>query len=298
MTHMAALAAGSIIMPANRSRNERWRESLHQIYERGGCLEFSLAPDAGHADATPDLVWRVRLLGVKDNELLVERPSACGKAVPLQDGANLVGVMIIGQNRWMFATRVLSRADGASPWPASLVGLRVKMPDSVERCSRRENMRVSTAELHAPTVECYKLLEPSTVATAELANKSQILELERTGGTLSLHEPSQLSLPEVGPKFTAKLVNVGGGGMGLLIDKSESSAANNAKLVWMRIDLRPTIPAPRSLVGKIVHTHIDSTQNVYAGVAFEFAFNPQHRDFVVAQVERYINTLQAKRKAA
>jgi hypothetical protein len=172
------------------------------------------------------------------------------------------------------------------------------MPDSVERCSRRENMRVSTAELHAPTVECYKLLEPSTVATAELANKSQILELERTGGTLSLHEPSQLSLPEVGPKFTAKLVNVGGGGMGLLIDKSESSAANNAKLVWMRIDLRPTIPAPLSLVGKIVHTHIDSTQNVYAGVAFEFAFNPQHRDFVVAQVERYINTLQAKRKAA
>jgi hypothetical protein len=66
----------------------------------------------------------------------------------------------------------------------------------------------------------------------------------------------------------------------------------------MRIDLRPTIPAPLSLVGKIVHTHIDSAQNVYAGVAFEFAFNPQHRDFVVAQVERYINTLQAKRKAA
>ncbi|HLP83255.1 MAG TPA: flagellar brake protein [Phycisphaerales bacterium] len=285
-------------MPANRSRNERWRESLHQIYERSGCLEFSLAPDATHTDQTPDLVWRVRLLGVKDNELLVERPSACGKAVPLQEGSKLVGVMIIGQNRWMFNTRILTRADGPNPWPASLNGLRVKMPDTVERCSRRESMRVSTAELHAPTVECYKLLEPSTVATAELASKTQILELERTGQTLNFTEASQLSLPEVGPKFTGKLVNVGGGGMGLLVDKSEASAANNAKLVWMRIDLRPTIPAPLSLVGKIVHTHMDSAQNVYAGVAFEFAFNPQHRDFVVQQVERYINTLQQKRKAA
>ncbi|GDX97736.1 hypothetical protein LBMAG48_01400 [Phycisphaerae bacterium] len=285
-------------MPANRSRNERWRESLHQIYERGGCLEFSLAPDAGHADQTPDLVWRVRLLGVKDDELLVERPSACGKVVPLQEGAKLVGVMIIGQNRWMFSTRIMGRTDGHNPWPTSLVGLRVQMPQSVERCTRRENMRVSTAELQAPTVECYKLLEPATVATAELANRALLTELERTGQTMSLLAPTQLSLPEVGPMFTSKLVNLGGGGMGLMIDKSESSAANSTKLVWMRIDLRPTLPAPLCLVGKIVHTHMDSSQNIYAGVAFEFGFNPQHRDFVVQQIERYINTLQNKRKAA
>jgi hypothetical protein len=47
-----------------------------------------------------------------------------------------------------------------------------------------------------------------------------------------------------------------------------------------------------------VHTHLDSAQNLYAGAAFDFAFNPGHRDFVVEQVARYVDRIQAWARSA
>jgi hypothetical protein len=294
-------------MPAHRLRNERWRESLEQICDRGGCLEISIghepapsSPESSDVDATPDLVWRVRLLGIKDKELLVERPSACGRSVQIVDGVPLVGAIVIGQNRWMFNTQTCTASDGVSPWPAHAGPcLRIRMPEKVERCSRRDFMRVSIAHVQVPKVECWPLLDPASIPAAEVANRALITELEQAPRRLQLSsEGEHLVLPEVGPKFGARLLNMGGGGLGLLIDRTENSAVDHAKLVWMRLDLRPTIPAPLGLVGKIVHTHMDSTQAVYAGVAFEFAFHPAHREFIVEQVEKYTNRLQMKRRIA
>lgn len=290
-------------MGANRSRNERFRESFQQISDKGGCLEFSLAPSDGtDADPhrAPDLVWRVRLMQVSDAELVVERPSAAGKAFSIPDGVALVGVMVIGQNRWMFKTRTLNRA--TSNAKAGILGgcLRLAMPDHVERCTRREFNRVSIAELHLPSVEVWPLLEPSSVIAAEEGNRAMIHGLERAGkvSTARVEDSSDFALPVVGPKFHARLMNLGGGGLGLLVDKSEAQAATRAKLVWMRLDLRPGLAAPLGLTAKIVHTHIDSTQSLYAGVSFEFAFHQSHREFVIEQIERYIANLQAPKRAA
>lgn len=294
-------------MGANRSRNERFRESFQQICDKGGCLEFSLAPKEGtNADPhrAPDLVWRVRLMQVTDNELVVERPSAAGKAFSIPENVELVGVMVIGQNRWMFKTRTLNRATpGGRNGPSQgILGgcLRVAMPDHVERCTRREFNRVSIAELHLPRVEVWPLLEPSSVIAAEEANRAMIHSLEKSGkvSRTGTNENSELTLPVVGPKFHASLMNLGGGGLGLLVEKSEAQAAGRAKLVWMRLDLRPGLAAPLGLTAKIVHTHIDSTQSLYAGVSFEFAFHQSHREFVIEQIERYIANLQAPKRAA
>lgn len=294
-------------MGANRSRNERFRESFQQICDKGGCLEFSLAPKEGtNADPhrAPDLVWRVRLMQVSDNEIVVERPSAAGKAFSIPENVELVGVMVIGQNRWMFKTKTLNRATagGKQGQSQGILGgcLRVAMPDHVERCTRREFNRVSIAELHLPKVEVWPLLEPSSVIAAEEANRAMIHSLEKSGKVSQTNsiENSDFALPIVGPKFHASLMNLGGGGLGLLIDKSEAQAAGRAKLVWMRLDLRPGLAAPLGLTAKIVHTHIDSTQSLYAGVSFEFAFHQSHREFVIEQIERYIANLQAPKRAA
>ncbi len=59
------------------------------------------------------------------------------------------------------------------------------------------------------------LLEPSTVIAAETANRHRILD--RKPGT-----PDDL-LPEVGPAFSAKLMNIGGGGVGLLVTRDEAA---------------------------------------------------------------------------
>ncbi|MFO0833189.1 MAG: hypothetical protein U0637_15255 [Phycisphaerales bacterium] len=286
-------------MPANRSRTERWRDGLQQIMERNGGIELSIA----HNDMdpvlsqSPDLVWRVRLLGITDSEMLVETPAAAGKNVTLQEGVPLVGVMSIGQNRWMFRTRTMTRADGPGPFRA-VHGVRIAMPQQVERCMRREFMRVSTAGLRLPSVECWPLLTPMSVVAAEAANRAQIDELSRRGEVAKDVEVPDFALPDVGPMFHARLMNMGGGGLGLIVDKGEASLADKARMVWMRVDLRPTIAAPLAITGKFAHTHIDSTQSLYAGVGFEFAYNPAHREFVVEQVQKFLGRMQAPRAAA
>src|SRR5262245_65159190 len=80
-------------------------------------------------------------------------------------------------------------------------------------------------------------------------------------------------LPDVGPLFTAKLVNMSGGGLGLRIGPSEAGAAERRPFLWLRVDLRPQIPVPIAVTARLVHTHIDSGQNLYAGMAFDFAHN-------------------------
>lgn len=280
-------------MPASRSRTERWRDVLSQIAQRGGGLEFAVAPPEGGAGATrTDLMWRVRLLRVGEADLLLEHPSAAGASMPIEPGTPVVVAMSVGQNRWMFHSRVLTAVASREGRPGSL---RLAMPEHVERCFRRDFTRVSTAELHLPKVECWQLLEPASVPAAEAANREAIRGVHE-----GLRHPAMGGdeLPIVGPKFGASLVNIGGGGVGLMVGREEATAAGGIKLLWMRINLTPQIGAPLGVTAKQVHTHLDSGQNLYVGLAFEFGFNPSHRAFVVEQITRYVNLVQAARKAA
>ncbi|MCE7973030.1 MAG: hypothetical protein DYG92_01705 [Leptolyngbya sp. PLA1] len=283
----------SAAVPANRSRTERWRELLEQIAARGGGIEVSIArPEGGHE--APDLMWRVRLFHVGDDGLLVEMPAAAGRSFGMEPGTPLVAVMTVGQNRWVFHTRVVGSGPIAVGRSATL---RLSAPERVERCVRREFLRVSTTELRLPGVECAPLLAPSSVIAAEAANREAILTLERSPLRLAGAAPEQL-LPEVGPSFHAKLLNLGGGGVGLLVGKNDAAAAAKCKLMWMRLDLSPHIPIPLGITAKQAHSHIDSEQNLYLGLAFEFAFNPSHREFIVEQITRFVGLVQGARKAA
>ena len=271
-------------MPASRSRTERWRDTLRNIQQRGGGLEFTADTDG--QDTSADLVWRVRLLRVTDDELLIEAPGTMGKRFQVNPGDRLLGIMSVGQNRWMFHTHVISRDDAQGP------ALRLAMPERVERCTRRAFDRISTASLSLPEVECWALRDPRSAVACEVADRVRTLDLldaDLTGSPGTSSEPSS-ELPDVGPKFSAQLANIGGGGVGLRIPASSASLINSAHLFWLRIDLRPVVPLPLSVTARRAHTHIDSTQNVYAGMAFEFQLNPSHKAFVVEQIARYVDT--------
>ncbi|HZW11459.1 MAG TPA: hypothetical protein VFF69_16280, partial [Phycisphaerales bacterium] len=111
-------------MPANRSRTDRWRDCLWQIYERGGAIEVSLARPEAADPAGHDLVWRVKIARMSETEITVDQPAAFGRTFRLEAGASVVAAMSIGQNRWMFRTRALpSPPDGR---------LRLAMPEQVE----------------------------------------------------------------------------------------------------------------------------------------------------------------------
>ena len=283
-------------MPASRSRTERWRDCLDQIYERNGGLELSVDRDeSGAAEGPADLVWRVRILRLTDTEIAVEMPTAMGQSIQLAPGTRLIAGMSIGQNRWMFKTEVLSPAQDALPLRQA-AAIRLRIPDHVERCARRAFYRMSTAELRLPEVQCWPLLDPCTVLAAEVANRAHISALLRgeIAPDAAQDDADPMVLPEVGPPFRAKLVNLGGGGAGMMIDRAASSGSDRSRMIWTRINLTPEIPAPLAVTAKIVHSHIDSSMNTYVGVAFDFSYHAAHREFVVAQISRYVLAQQRR----
>lgn len=281
-------------MPANRSRTERWRECLHQIYERNGGLEIAITRDGSGPERGVDLVWRVRILGLTDEQITLESPMTLNQPVPIPVGTMLTVALVVGQNRWMFRTPVTAATRVAARVGPGASALVLKMPEAVERCMRREFMRVSTASLTLPEVEVYPLLDPATVFPAEVASRELVKKLteERRAGRPGAYDGTENVLPEVGPMFKAKLLNLGGGGAGLLVAKGERGSLDTSRTYWLRVDLRPEIPAPISLAGKVVHTHLDSEQNTYCGVAFEFGQQGEHRGFVAEQIMRFTELVQ------
>lgn len=290
-------------MPARRLRNENWLDSLKQIQERGGGIELAierrkdpLARPAGGVLREPprDLLWRVRLLDVTADSLIIEAPGTMGKTLTLEKGSRVVGVMAIGQTRWMFHAVVVDPQVGPSAGtPGARPPVRLSMPDHVERCTRRAQQRISTVELTLPDVYAWHLRDPASAVPTELASRDTILALLASGATSTdpLDTPGQPA-PDLGPGFRAKLGNIGGGGVGLEVSKEDRASAESTRLYWLRMDLRPVVPAPVGLTARLAHSHIDAMQNMYAGMAFEFALNPGHRDFVTDQIGRYAAFLQ------
>jgi len=115
-----------------------------------------------------DLLWRVRVIRVSDDEIVVEQPSAAGHTISLAQGLELIVVMAVGQNRWMFRTTITGTL--AVGTDSRFGALRLVMPTEVERCQRRNFYRTSTAELTLPGVECWPILSPPSVVAAEIVN--------------------------------------------------------------------------------------------------------------------------------
>lgn len=288
-------------MPAARRRGERWRETLAKISERGGSVEIAIDRRGGEGFRgdpgdeirlpPPDLLWRVRVREANETRIVVDAPSALGRSIPIEPGTRLVVVMAVGQNRWIF----LSGVTEAHPGPGGSLTLAV--PTRVERATRRTQQRVSTASLNLPDVRCWPIADPAGAIPAQTHNRQQIIAMlkqppgpQTAGGDLDTL--GDLA-PDVGAGFRAKLANIGGGGVGIIINSEDSALVESTKLYWTKLDLRPIIPAPLALITRLAHTHLDSQQNIHAGLAFEFGLDPAHRPFVADQIERFMRQAAA-----
>jgi hypothetical protein len=271
------------ILPANRSRTAQWRRCLRQIHERRGAIEIAVVSPG--EDNPRHLVWRVRLLDLTDAEMVVEQPSSLGQLIPIRPNTELLAMISVGQNRWMFTTTNLGFTEVGSGHRA-IKAMRMEMPTTVERCQRRTHARVRTSMLTLPNVEIWPLLDPKSVLPAERAN-----ELRAAGQSPSDGVGDDL-MPEVGPRFNATLLNLGGGGVGLRVNPNDSQIMLRHKLFWIRLDLAPDLDTPICASAKLAHTHMESSQHTYAGLAFDFTFNPGHQKLVVEQICKYITVQQ------
>lgn len=278
-------------MPANRSRTDRWRQSLEKIRARGGGLEFTVNnPTPNSNEADKNLVWRVRLIDYDEQIITLEHPGAMGLSFHIEVGTPLIGIISVGQNRWMFHTETI-HAPSKNQRPGAFKNLTVRMPKTVERCMRRNFDRTSTAKVELPTVNAWPLLNHASAGPVEMASRMMIEQLTEQGTTVSSSFDPQM-LPEVGPRFEAKLANIGGGGVGLVVDMDNRSGLESNQLFWLSVNLMPAVPAPLVMVARMAHTHLDSQQNTYAGLAFDFSQSMDHKHFVIAQIDRFIRDSQ------
>lgn len=276
-------------MPASRARGTHWRKTLAQVCERDGAIELALAPpEGGEGPSRGDLVWRVRLLRVGDDEMLVETPRALGRDVPIATGTELVGAIVIGQNRWTFRARVLA---AFVPHRAPQGGtLAIEMPDHLERCQRRHG-RYDATGLQLPTVDLWSLLDPSSVVPMQRA-AMPLIEHALAGHPIDASVLDEYQ-PVVGPRFSATLMNIGGGGVGVRLEPADAVILAHHPVLWVRIPLGDAMPVPLLATGKVVHTHLDSAQFTYAGLAFDFSFNPAAQRLITEQI---LFTIEAQQR--
>ena len=282
-------------MPARRSRTLEWRSCLEQVQARGGSLEIAVlrhSEEPGLA-AGSHLVWRVRLLYITESEIIVAPPTTLGEVIRVEPGIELVAILAVGQNRWMFTTTHKGLTE-CSSGGRMVTAMRLTMPESVERCQRRNHYRMATNMVVLPEVEVWPLLDPKSVLLAERANELQF-DADRNGGGTDmprLDADDETLMPEVGPKFTASLLNIGGGGIGLRVQPQDAQSLTRHKIFWLRFSMPPELTTPICATGKLVPTNVDSTQHTYAGIAFDFSFNPIHQRVVVDQICRFIEMQQ------
>lgn len=260
---------------------------MQQVFERGGTLEIAVAR-AGAVDSptvdplesagSADLVWRLKIVSLGDDTVIVEAPVALGATMPVQDGAPLIGAITIGQNRWKFRSRKVA---DERPEGARSMCMRIELPDRVERCLRRF-VRLDTASARPGSVKVWPLLDPKTVVAAEQANEAAFRAFVEGAPASSAAAVS----PRVGPGFTATLMNIGGGGVGLRVEPADASAFGHHRVFWLEVPLGPGQPVPIAATGKVVHTHLDSTQRTYVGISFDFTFNLPHQAVVIEQIHR------------
>ncbi len=283
-------------MPANRSRTTQWKRCLNQVAHRNGSLEIAVERNYSDDEQGRHLLWRVRLLQLTDREIIVEQPMTLGQVMSIEQGVQLVAILAIGQNRWMFSTtnlgEVIHKPDARTAIPA----IRLVMPTSVERCQRRNYYRVQTAGVELPEVSIWPLLDPKSVLVAERSNELEY-EKNESNKTPSITKAdsnvgSEISMPDVGPQLSAVILNLGGGGIGLSFSPDSSAILSRHKLYWLRFSLPPELATPICATAKLIHSHMESNQQVYAGMAFDFSFNPAHQRFLVSQICKFISIQQ------
>ena len=280
-------------MPAHRSRTIGWRRCLQQLVDHKGSLQVALAPNG---PTGRDFVWRAKLISLSSDEILVAMPTAAGEPLPLEEGVKLLGIMAIGQNRWMFRTVCL----GSTPARLNgrdLLGMRLQMPESVERCQRRRDYRISTDTLELPDVRVWPLLDPRSIAVPERLCQ---LRMERhLAGDTSPEAPQEEDvMPDVGPAFDATIVNIGGGGIGLQVVSGDSSGISRHRLHWLRFQLPNSDGPALCVTTKLMHWHLEVGNSMYMGMMFDFSFNPSHRRFVVQQITRAVAIQQREQLRA
>ena len=80
----------------------------------------------------------------------------------------------------------------------------------------------------------------------------------------------------------------------MTVDDAHAGSIGRQTLFWMRFGLPPMLETPVCAVARVVHSHMQSDRQTYAGMTFDFSANPAHKRIVVGQIVRAIACQQKR----
>ena len=148
-------------MPASRSRTERWRDSLQQIQDRNGGIEFTIARRASIPRPITATCFSACIVRMDDNELVVEADGDGQRDPPeprhrdrRRDRGGSEPVDVPLDNAGNDGDSGPARLDDARGEAACPRMLNAAAPPSASASFRPR-------KLACPEVECYPLLDPA-----------------------------------------------------------------------------------------------------------------------------------------
>jgi hypothetical protein len=232
------------------------------------------------SDWTPPTV-RTRLLRVDERGMFVERPAkpAGSENLFTEPGRSLRGVIHYGHGRWAFTTAVVRAVRYRLNDQQTVPAVQLAEPQQPRNAQRRSFYRVSTVGAPLPPLQVWPLHDVESCIPAEQANQARHRDPD--------NPPPPTRMPELGPHFTADLLDISGGGLAFGLSLTFDALFDEHEHYWMQLDL-PEVSAPLYVAGRVIRVHRDAARAyIQVGISFVFDHHPSHRQFIEQHICRY-----------
>ncbi|MBI1368043.1 MAG: hypothetical protein GC162_05250 [Planctomycetes bacterium] len=274
-------------MPHFTTAIPEWEQVFRRIAARSGVIELSRrkTPDAceqmtihHEADGSHQVAnintWRVRAFDMDRAAIIVERPWSAKKSITIESDELLDVLMVEGQRRWTFQCVVLGQSMFALNASKKVIALRLSRPLKVHDGQRRDFFRVDTAGSPFPSVHLWHLMDIESCA--EYQQYTMLRHRTPESQRQELKAPTE---PPIGEDFAAMVMDVSGGGLGMLLPRTIEWLLPTAPLLWTKITL-PDIEEPLFAVSRVAHWRDENAKLIRVGVCFHFDHFPEYKPFL------------------
>jgi hypothetical protein len=273
---------------ATTPTNPPWLQTLQHIAQRNGAIEIATLPgsdchcarviqhDSDSFSAPTHASWRVRVLSVADDVIVVERPWSVNTTLHFETGQQMTALIIEGSDRWWFATEILEQTRFSLNASKQVIALKLRWPSSVHSAQRRDYFRMDVSSFDLPLITVAPITDTSSCIPAEIACAAQLRKQSP--------EPARLlPMPLLGEVFRGHLIDISGGGIGITLPKIAQPILQTLPLLWVNIPL-PGHLTPLVTVVRPTYWRIECAKNLRAGMAFSFLHNPPYEKFITEQM--------------
>lgn len=284
-------------MSTTSSSNQSWLVTVMGLLRHNGAV--MLAGESVSEAEGPVPTYLARLLDFDDRGFLIERPQGKDAIRFMREGSPIFMLLIDGSQRLELASIVTELTRYQLNERMTVAAARLAMPHDVRSAQRRNYFRVMVSGLKLnpvtfipPEVSPEAPAEASPEADPAPPEVSPEAEVRPEPTPESSADAPQEDQPiEVRP-FEAKLLNLGGGGVGVEAPRWVRQQLPLCDTYHCRLTL-PDIEDVITVVGKVVHCRPQQQDTVYLGVQFEFD-DPAQESAVVDQLVRFTTVVQRR----